>query len=199
MAALIDKRFARLVLNNDALDETYDELLDLLIDSYSEAVVEYTERQFTPDNDATYVFKHSGRGNLDLRPYEIRNVTTVSYQGDGDPVTLETWKGEPRNRSRWGTYLWLSAPVVLQTVVPYFPYQSWSEFTISVTGDWGMETVPSNVKLAVAACVENYFRNSSGVQSQSLGALSYAEEPKTEEGLEICSAARRLLRPFVRY
>jgi hypothetical protein len=62
-----------------------------------------------------------------------------------------------------------------------------------------MTEVPSNVKLAVAACVDNYFRNSAGVAAQSLGALSYSEEPKSEEGLEICGAARRLLRPFVRY
>jgi hypothetical protein len=202
MPGLIDKRYARLILNNDALDETYDELLDLLIDSYSEAVVEYTERQFTPDDDTTYLFRHSGRGSLDLRPYELRSATEISYSPEGyDPVLLaaDQWRGEPRNKSRWGTYLWLSAPIVTATAVPYFPYQSWSAITVSITGDWGMTEVPSNVKLAVAACVDNYFRNSTGVQSQSLGALSFAEEPKTEEGLEICGAARRLLRPFVRY
>jgi hypothetical protein len=198
---LIDKRYARLVLNNDALDDTYDELLDVLIDAYSEAVSDYTERQFTPTDDVTYDFRSAGGGTIDLRPYELRALTGVSYYTDTTtPTALGTdeWRAEPRQRTKWGTYLWLAGFPVGRGAWPSGAY-TWNDIQVSVTGDWGMETVPATVKLAVAACVDNFFRNSAGAQSQALGALSFSEATQSEEGLEICSAARRLLRPFVRY
>lgn len=189
-APLIDKRYARLVLNNDALDESYDELLDILIGAYSAAVTDYCERMFAPLDDTTIMLNALGP-TLDLRPYEIRSADTItSTTSDGTELDSALWRLAPDSLSRWGTYLWMNAPAW----TPY-PYG----VRVEIHGDWGMAETPANVKLAVAACVDNYFLNVGGHGSRSLGALSFTEETKSEEGLEICSAARKLLRPFVRY
>ena len=92
------------VTGQAATDDTA--LLELAINGVSEAIIRYTEREFHAADDTTRTFEYlpHERGYLDLAPYELRTIDTVTIGGEA--VTLSAGAGGggyvplPRNQTR---------------------------------------------------------------------------------------------------
>lgn len=206
-----------MALNTDALTtvasaQTYlgddgaaTALLELLINGYSRAVANYTQREFksalaSPDNQPRQ-FRYAGRGVLPLHPYEARAIDQIVLHTDQPTVSQRTltaasptvegeWRAEPRGKTREGTYLWL--------VLPQVGVSAQWETEVTVTGDWGAGTVPADVELACLIAVAAGYRNPEAFASRGLGELDFSQQPEPDVGASLPPAARRLLYPYRR-
>lgn len=191
---------ARTWLRDPAADQT---AIEILINGYSRAARIYCRRQFAPtETAAAHSYRYEGGGFLDLSPFEARTVTAVvvgTDLADADEVTLDAqtstqeaeYRLEPRQGTIDGTFLRLSLPAYR----PRPPHH----YQVTVTGDWGMEAVPADVKLACLISVAGGFRNPEQFGSRQLGELSLSEvDAFNEPGFSLPSAARNLLRPYRR-
>jgi hypothetical protein len=187
-----------------ATDDTA--LLELAINGVSEAIIRYTEREFIATAAATRTFEYlpSERGYLDLAPYELRTITSVTL--GGETVTATTGLGDggyvplPRNKTRELTYTYLTLRgyyAVGSRDAIYSPLLGTRD--VVIVGDWGMSAVPADVELACLIAVSDLYRNPEQVSTRGSGDFSItelAQSPGSEESLP--PGARRLLDPFVR-
>ncbi len=132
-----------------------------LINAFSTAIKNYTERQFKPTETATTkVFVGDQRGFINLAPFEASTITSVVLYTDrsiadqetlavGYSYTTDFYYGEPRNRTPEGTYLRLALPTIYE-----------DRIQVSVTGNWGAGTVPADVDYVCASeCANAYWRS----------------------------------------
>ena len=187
-----------------ATDDTA--LLELAINGVSEAIIRYTEREFHAADDTTRTFEYlpHERGYLDLAPYELRTIDTVTIGGEA--VTLSAGAGGggyvplPRNQTREGTYTYLTLRgfySIGSTDAIYAPLLATRD--VVIVGDWGMAAVPADVELACLIAVSDLYRNPEQVSTRGSGDFSITElatSPGSDESLP--PGARRLLDPFVR-
>jgi hypothetical protein len=128
---------------------------------------------------------------LSLKPYDLRTATTIKAFVDyptANQVTLAagttTTLGEYRlpvdpltNTIRWvdfGDYPYRYPYGLPYTdIVPFGMQQTRYQF--SITGDWGIGTVPEDVKLAVLIAVKDSVVNPEGGLSRTFGELSINE------------------------
>lgn len=193
------------------VDAVEDELVELDINGYSRACIEFTSRQFKPVENAGTVkkFRYNGLGLLDFAVLstEAQAVTLVRYGTDGTAPTPIAWTAddfrlEPRNKTKDGTYLYMNLPRLARGA---FPANAPGLFDreVEVTGTWGMAAVPSDVELACLIAVANAWRNPEGFESRDLGGGVVIEDLDTEETspgvqLSLPPDSRNLLQPYVR-
>lgn len=191
--ALIALDEARLYVLGDVTDDTQDRKLIDRINAYSEAVYAYTGREWKPvTTGATRTFWYPGYGMLSLAPYDLRTLTSITAFTDY-PTTYQatltagsaTVVGDYRtpvdpltNTIRWvdfgeHPFLYPSVPWLLDT--QWWYGRPSTRYQFSVTGDWGIGTVPEDVKLAVKIAVAEGFRNPEGGATRTFGDLTITE------------------------
>lgn len=175
--ALITLEEARLYVLRDAADSTRDELLIDAINEVSAAIWEHCEREFLPTATAdARVFAYDGSGVLDLRPFDLRELDSITMYTDLDvalQVVLDTadYRLEPRGGSLAGTYLRVRVPC--PTVAEASPGFRWQ---VTVEGDWGMSVVPGAVKLACKQWVDNLAKNPGSWASHQMNGYTVSPE-----------------------
>jgi hypothetical protein len=209
--ALVTLEEAREYVLESVTDNSQDHKLVRRINAYSEAVWQYTQREWKPTTNATRAFHYRGRGTLDLAPYDLRTATVVSAYTDfptGDRVPLNPVTGtdfgdyelRPSNgMPPAGTYRWLSFNRMFIWFRPWASQQG--GFDIQITGDWGIPTVPDDVKEAVLIAIDNATSNPEAAVSRTFGALTVSEDiDTTVEGYRwraLPGESRALLTPYL--
>lgn len=198
------------------VNEQYDyDFLELLVGSLSTAVQRYTGRQFMPsETGVAKTFRYDGGGYLSLEPYEARAVTSIVLYSDlptSAQVTLATqsstqqadYRLEPRAKTIVGTYLWIALPV-FDASWQWGPTggnarvnADTTERQVTVTGDWGVGSVPADVELATLIAVAHLYRNWSDFGTAQMGADQFSEPPEVEP-FALPRASRALLTPYRR-
>lgn len=187
--------------------------LTILINSYSTAIKKYCAREFESGGTATRKFRYEGNGFLDLAPYDLRSITSVTAYTDlptSEQVTLAAasstteadYRLMPLNATDEGTYLWMLLPqldVKFSSTTGYQPSEL-KGVQVSVAGTWGMATVPADVELACIVAVVNAYRNPGSFQSVSVGGYSLTEVPDVsiDGSRSLPVDARNLLAPYRR-
>lgn len=192
---------------NGITDAAGDELLELYINAYSNAIAAYCDRRFKPTETAvSKTFRYDGSGYLNLAPYELRALTLLEFDSDTvSPyfVLSSDYRLEPRGSDLLtGTYLWVSLPRLDRGAWPgNLPTPLDRE--VRITGDWGPASVPSDVELACVIACANAFRNPEGTaQRAGGGGMDFGEEDFGGEapgvGLSLPQDARAILGPYRR-
>lgn len=205
--ALVSLMEARDYVYNDPTDNSNDRRLIARINTYSEAVWKYTRREWKPSVAAVRTFRYRGASYLPLAPYDLVSASSIvaytdratvdqvtltapSGIADGD-YNLRPSGGDPLT----GTYRWID--------FDNYTFYAWprSGFDITVTGNWGIPTVPDDVKLAVLVAVDDSIRNPEGATARQFGELTITEEPGlTEEERRwraLPGESRALLAPYL--
>lgn len=131
--------------HTEETDSASDALTSALITRASTAISNWAEREFVPTASAARTFSYNGSGILNLNPYDLRMITTLSY-GYEEPETLVEGKDffvRPKP-APFGTYKWIQG-------LPAFTEKDEQEVTI--TGAWGMSAIPQDVVQATVLCV----------------------------------------------
>ncbi len=181
---------AREYVLSDPDDNSQDSKLVRLIKSYSYAVTRYTRREWLPvTSAATRKFQYDGSGYLTLEPYDLRSVTSIVLYSDQPTATQRTlvagsssvqgeYKLLPPNLTLENTYEGIALPQILNTV-PYTGRTAYGPlpcyFEVSVTGDWGVGSVPDDVELAVLIAIDDAYKNPTGFSSGDVGGLTFTE------------------------
>ena len=105
------------------------------------------------------VFEYDGSGALDLRPYDLREIGKIVLYTDLETAqqsTLETadYRLRPAGRALGGTFFSIGIPT--PNVAEYEYGYGWQ---VTVTGFWGMATVPGAVRFACKQWVKNIVEN----------------------------------------
>jgi hypothetical protein len=138
-------------------EEDDDRFIAYLINTFSSAIQNYTQRQFKPvQAAATKVYAYDGSGTLSLAPYEATTLTTVTLFSDlavADQVVLvagysasDHYYAEPRQRTAEGTYLHLTMPTIRSDVSQ-----------VTIVGNWGAGLVPADIDYVCAAEAANAY------------------------------------------
>lgn len=174
------------------------------INAYSRAIHKYTRRQFLPkETGIAKRFEYDGSGvlNFTRERTELRGSPTEILLGSDLPLadqrvllaltetTEAEYKLQPPHLTDEGTYLWIKGlPKLSRTV------------ELKITGDWGAETIPSDVELACRIAVSNYLRSPEGFGSRKLGALEISDvleaAAASDNGRSLPPDARYLLRDY---
>lgn len=135
---LTTRSAVRLFLQKETAKTGQDTLIDALITRASDAIMEYSERQFAPaETAATKVFAHYGGHSLTLAPYDLRTVTSITETvGTTSTVLASTDYVLRPKPARDGVYSWVK---LLGTYRPSHE----REFTI--VGNWGYASIPEDV------------------------------------------------------
>lgn len=127
-------------------------------------------------------FQYAGAGFLDLEPYDLRELATVTLYTDLDAslhdelastaYRLDPTGGFPGS----GTYLGLRVPYpAIEEAAFGFGWQA------TVVGRWGMAAIPGGVKLAAKIWVDNLVRNPAAAASHSMNGYTIVPELDTDE------------------
>lgn len=195
--ALTSLANARLYVKRHVGADANDDLLTLLINGYSDAITRYCERQFKPaETPATKVFGYAGRGYLSLAPYDLRAVTSFVVGGidlTDETLAVTEYLLEPQSKTPELTYLWVRLKA--RTLWPTL-----GDFKVTITGNWGMTSVPDDVETACLSAVADGYRNPEGAGSRTLGELDYQEAVEVAEAVSrnLSPDVRGMLSPFVR-
>lgn len=184
---------ARLHVFRDVTQTSNDEALVLYINWASDAIQNYTKREFVPQDNVDRIFDWDGSSYIDLAPYELRTLTDISYESDSTQVTVATrnYRLEPRGGTRQATFLSLHlAPAPIPPLYD-FGYQ------LTITGDWGMSAIPADVEGACLLMVADLWRNAGGWQFSGSGGLQVQEPLAMMPVGGVPPAARRLLQPYL--
>lgn len=179
-----------------------EDFLEMLIAAASVAIRGYTGRQFVPaENAATKKFRYDGSGILNLSPYELRAATEIKLYSDLEtgaqqvltpqtPSAAGQYRLEPRQKTVQQTYRWLVLPTfeLPRTALA-------TEREVSITGDWGIGSVPADVEFACLRTVAHWYRNPEGFASRSLGELAVSDAIDTDDEA-LPRSARLLLSPY---
>ena len=160
---------------SDPSQTDMDTLLTALITQASAAIKRYTMREFTATASGTArKFRYFGGGTLWFHsegPYDLQSASSVTIDSEtASPQTLtvdEDYFLVPRN-APLGVYEGME----LRNLAPYGrssanDYRPWRQVT--VTGTWGMASVPDDVELACQMQVAYLYRQHSTVPGRDLG------------------------------
>lgn len=118
------------------------------------------------------VFDYDGSGTLDFRPYDLRELHSITLYTDRpaaqqDVLTVGEYRLRPAGRARGGTYLSLGLPTPSVDEAEYG--YGWQ---VTIAGQWGMEAVPGAVKLACKQWVKNIVENPGSYASYQMSGYS---------------------------
>lgn len=122
-----------------------------------EEVEDFCETVFVKQDDAVKVFDGSGTPMLTLG-YYLRDLTSVWVLDDLGDRAYELTNAVPMpSAPRNGVYRWIE----LRQSTDWYNRET-NKFppglaNIEVTGDWGLDTIPSAIKHAIALAVKYYF------------------------------------------
>lgn len=179
-------------------DEDAD--LELLVNAKSRAIADFTGRELAPKGtvDVTRRFSYDGyrvegEGFLDLYPYDLRVVTSITlagttltaYDGTGKLASTE-YRLEPRNLTPELTSLWLALGSALVG-------------DAVVVGKWGADAVPALVKEVCLEEIAAFFRNPEAAAARSAGDIDLSFQlDDLGQASSLMPSTRRLLAPFRR-
>jgi hypothetical protein len=184
-----------------ATDDT--NVITLLINGVSNAIAKHCERQFIPETAATHTFKYTGDGLINIAPYEIRAITTLTIGG----ITLVAGTGigdgdyipQPRDQSAEDTYLWIDT----RAYVYKYPRNGYllapllNQRDVVIVGNFGMAAVPADVEMAALIAVADMYRNPEQAATRGSGDFQISEIQEGG-GDPLPSESVKLLAPYVR-
>ena len=173
-----------------ATDDTT--LLELAINGVSAALINYTEREpFDPTGsnaDLARTFEYDGSGFLNLAPYDLRSITSITLGGQMLSATTGAGDGDyvpmPRNKNRWGTYDYLIIRGYFKLGPSHFlssPILRTRD--VVITGKWGISYsggpgVPDEMYQACLIGVDDRYRNPEQAAQRGAGEFQIVEEPR---------------------
>lgn len=188
--ALCDVDDVRGFLQKQTADTNQDQVVDGLIDAASRHI-QNRYGKFAPQEDAAEKdFTFTGGNRLDLFPYFARDVTDVSFDSYSSTPSVLTasdyeWQLRPQNPLD-GVYRWLR--------LPYSRLNGLLEVNVTVTGDWGFEEVPADVKQACVITVAEWIRKDVAAFSTTYS----IDQDRLDVPAAIPRAAMMLLQPYGR-
>lgn len=223
--ALVSLEDAREYVLNNVLDDSQDHKLVRRINAFSAAAIQYTKREWFTTASATRTFNYPGYGMLSLSPYDLRSATAVVLETDfptSDQVTLAagttTVAGDyhlrPLGGTPEGTYRWLDFSYFGYVAPGFATPNPWISdsfdgyprtyrnvgFQVSITGAWGIASIPADVREAVLIAIDNATHNPEAAASRTFGELTLSEP--VEVGFEgqvwraLPAESRALLQPY---
>jgi hypothetical protein len=157
---LITVADVRAVLQKPEGDTEQDQIISDLITRASEAIQNCTEREFksadTPPTTRTFFY--TGRGVLDLSPYDLRGTPAPTVKIDttdgagGTTLAATEYRLMPKP-AKDGVYHWLRLNPLTSGSSSRFP-----EREVTITGTWGFAAVPEDVKHWCAVTVAEWLR-----------------------------------------
>lgn len=124
-------------------------------------------------------FRYNGSGALDLSPFDLRELYSVTLYTDLDEpehdlLESSSYRLSPVGGTPAGTWLALALPVPALDEAAYgFGWET------TVLGRWGMLEVPGSVKLAAKIWVDNIVKNPAQAASETLN--GYSVFPEVDE------------------
>ena len=213
---------AREYVLSDQDDASRDSKLIRLVKGYSRAVQNYSRREWLPLVSAqARKLSYNGLGYLTLDPWDLRTATSIVMFTDlpttqqrtlvaGSPTVEGEYRLLPAGLTPEGTYRSIMLP-------PFTPYSSsygghmvdgeWiyrppsGTYEVTVTGNWGIGTVPDDVELACLIAVKNTYENPSAFAAGAQGGFTFAEETTGSASLwerMLPAESRALLTPYRR-
>jgi len=142
--------------------ETSDDLLKELIAAASRLVTGFARREFVAsEGEEERVFAHDGGLFLDLDPFDVREVASVSIIRGGATTALETGAfGLRPLPSIDGVYQWL-----MLATDP-------GACEVKVKGKWGFEKVPADVATWVHVTIAEWVRGGVYAYTQEIEAAA---------------------------
>lgn len=142
-------------------DTAQDPIIWQLIRRASAAIMAYPGvPQFRPTRTGSYAFIHSGGTQLDLSPYALRAATSVQIDTDTTSPTDLVEETDYHLRPEppvEGVYTSLRVPSLGELDTRRSTSRS-IEREITVTGDWGYQTIPYDVEHAAIVTVTEWLR-----------------------------------------
>lgn len=189
----------RSYLQKPSTDHAQDALLTTLIAQASDAIRDYTQREWSqtaPGTSRTFSVWTDRERYVPFGKYELASApapTVVMHDGDAAEVTLAAsdYSLEPVNATREGTYLGLMLSNSL-SVCGTVQSAAFGYSVLRVTGTWGVApaSVPEPVKRACIVAVSRWFRRDS---AGSINIASPAPDDFPVEQPESLPAASRAL------
>jgi hypothetical protein len=173
-------------------DQEQDAIIGRLIESASEAVMTYAEREFAPESAPSTArqFYYCGNGILSLTPYDLQTLVSVKIdttEGAGGTTLAATEYQLKPKPARDGVYNWLKlSPVTSQ------PSSRFAEREVTVTGTWGFPAVPDDVKHWTTVTVAEWLR----LHVQAFSTTFNIDEQRLERPEMLPSAVRAGLRRY---
>lgn len=157
----------RLAMETKAGDVALDARITDLIPTVAQEIWNVTERQFTADDGpTTHKFRVAG-WHVDLAPYDLRTVTSMTFDPDGGGQVLLTHTdyellpiGAQPNSVYTGVQLsqWISLST---TKMMNFGFAD-----LSISGAWGFAAVPTPVKEAAVIAIRSWLRRDVATYAQ---------------------------------
>lgn len=193
----------RQALELPASDTTRDTLIQSLITDLSRAIMREYDREFAPVTaSATRRFQvPAGSLYLDLTPYDLRTVSTLTINPEANPgstLTAVTDFQLMPVTSQQGPYQGIRFSNRLTSLHVSQTAQDYGYTLVDITGAWGFGAVPDDVKRACVIAVQSALRRDltelaiAGIEEAQMIA---PEGPATHA---IPGASRRLLAPYRR-
>lgn len=193
----------RLALELPSSDVTRDNLIQALISDLSRAIMREYDREFAPVTaSATRRFQvPAGSLFLDLAPYDLRTVSTLTINPEADggsALTATTDFQLMPVTSAQGPYQGLRFSNRLTSLHVSQTAQDYGYTLVDIAGAWGFGSVPQDVKRACVIAVQSALR-----RDLTELAIAGIDEPQmiSPEGPAthaIPAASRRLLAPYRR-
>jgi hypothetical protein len=178
-----------------------DSLIEDLISRASLAIMEHARREFITDGSlsTTRLFVYEGGGILDLAPFDLRTLTSVTIDTDGTSpadtvLTADQYRCEPRSK-RHGVWTHLQlrglSPRPASSVDDWVPSRE-----VEIVGTWGFAAVPEDVAQATILTVMHMYRHFG--QAYQASAYGDGVDVTTEGRRALPFAAVEMLRPYRR-
>lgn len=118
------------------------------------------------------IFEYDGSGQLDLRPYDLRELGAITLYTDletaqQDELLASEYRLKPPGRAAGGTYLSIGIPTPNVHEAEYG--YGWQ---VTIRGLWGMSAVPGAVAFACKQWVKNIFENPGQYATHSMNAYT---------------------------
>lgn len=215
---LVQLAEVKTALDIDPTDNRRDELLTAAITDASQAIINYTDRDFGSGNvTEERSFAYDGSGYLDIDDASALTAVKFAVPNATDiTLTPDEWTPQPQRSSRLPVYYYLILPLsypnlpsaelgftynydryVLEHGRPIMPQ------IVKVTGTWGWPNVPDDVKRATIWTISAWTENPGGsdnLQSESIEGFSrsWANALQAMGALAIPNRARDILSAYQR-
>jgi hypothetical protein len=183
--ALTSLANCRAFLQKQVADTQQDAEIEKEIDRASQAIITRFGKFKPAETAATKKFLFYGTNRLNLFPYFLGALTSVTFDteqgGTSTALTNEEYFLRPLDPQD-GAYRWLYLPDHTATT----PRQ------VSVLGNWGFSTVPADVEQACIITVATWMRREVAAFSTTFS----LEEDRVERPEALPRTAMRLLSPY---
>lgn len=188
--ALTTKTAVRAHLQKQTADTDQDTIIESLIDRASWAIIQRYGKFRPQETSGVKKFDWDGGHRLNLWPYYLASAESVVLDSDEtSTVTLDVSDKDYVLRPKSpidGVYKWVR--------LPNHRVQVGLEREVSITGNWGYGTIPTDVEQACIITVVEWMRR--GVQAFGTG---FEQEDASLAPAGLPMGARRLLAPYDRH